>query len=82
MSQDISENNIDKMLYCMSESISMTFENDKVQGSIFSIQKVQSLKGRWFKVSTENVQQLRTVNAVLRNYLYKKKKKDGKYYGA
>ena len=38
---------------------------------------MQSLKGRWFKVSIENVEQLRTVNMVERNCLYKK---DGKYY--
>ena len=49
----------------------------KVQGSISSIQKVQSLVGRWFKVSIENVEQHRTVNTVERNCLYKK---DEKYY--
>ena len=77
VSQDIRENNIGKMLQCMSESISTAFEKDKVQGSISSIQKVQSLKGRWFKVSIENVEQHRTVNTVERNCLYKK---DEKYY--
>ena len=51
MSQDISENNIGKKLQCMRESKSTIFEKDRVQGSISSIQKVQSLKGRWFKVS-------------------------------
>ena len=72
VSQDINENNIGKMIHCMSESISTTFEKDKVQGSISSVQKVQSLKGRCFKVSTENVEQLRTVNTVERNCLHKK----------
>ena len=38
---------------------------------------MQSLKGRWFKVSIENVEQLRTVNTVEQNCLYKK---GGKYY--
>ena len=43
VSQDINENDIGKILYYISESISTTFEKDKVQGSISSIQKVQSL---------------------------------------
>ena len=77
VSQDISENIVGKMLQCMSESISKTFEKDKVQDSISSIQKVQSLKWRWFKVSIENVEQLRTVDTVEQNCLYEK---DGKYY--
>ena len=38
---------------------------------------MQSLIGRCFKVSIENVEQLRTVNTVERNCLYEK---DGKYY--
>ena len=73
VSQDISENNIGKILQCMSESISPTFEKDKIQGGISSIQKVQSLKGRWFKVSIENVEQLRTVDIQLNKTAYTQK---------
>ena len=45
----------------------------KVQGSISSIQKVQSLVGRWFKVSIENVEQLRTVDIQLNKTAYTQK---------
>ena len=51
ISHDISNNNIGHMLYYMSESMNTTMESNKVQGSISSLQKVQSLKGRWFKVA-------------------------------
>ena len=64
MLHDISKNNLGKMMYDMSESISATFKKHKIQGSISSLQKVQLLKGHWFKVSIENVEQLRMVNPV------------------
>ena len=72
VSHDISNNNIGHMLYYMSESMNTTFEKEKVHGSISSLQKVQSLKGRWFKVSQENVEQLITGSSVERNCIYKK----------
>ena len=43
------------------------FEKQKVQGSILSLQKVQSLSVRWFSVRTENVEKLITGNSVERN---------------
>ena len=61
----------------MSKSMNTTLESNKVQGSISLLQKVQSLKGRWFKVAEENVEQLITGNSVERNCIYKK---DGKFY--
>ena len=51
------------MLDYMSESMTTNFEKHKVQGSISSLQKVQSLSGRWFSVRTENVE---------RNYIFLK----------
>ena len=77
ISHDISNNNIGRMLYYMSESMNTAMVSNKVQGSISSLQKVQSLKGRWFKVAQENVEQLITGNSVERNCIYKK---DGKFY--
>ena len=77
ISHDISNNNIGHMLHYMSESMNTTFEKNKVQGSISSLQKVQSLKGRWFTVTKENVEELNTGNCVERNCIYKK---DGKFY--
>ena len=77
ISHDISNNNIGHMLYYMSESMNTTMESNKVQGSISSLQKVQSLKGRWFKVAQENVEQLITGNSVERKCIYQK---DGKFY--
>ena len=77
ISHEISKKNIGKMLYDMSKSMCSTFEKNKVHGSISSLQKVQSLKGRWFKVNTENVEQIIAGNLVERNCLYLK---DGMYY--
>ena len=47
-----------------------------MQGSISSLQKVQSLKGRLFTVTEENVEQLITGNSDECNWIYKK---DGKF---
>ena len=77
VSQDIRNNNVGKMLHYMSESISTSFETQKINGSISSLRKVQSLKGRWFKVRLEDVEQIITGNSVERNCIYSK---DGKLY--
>ena len=46
VSNDFRKNNIGNMLHYMSESMTTNFEKQKVQGSISSLQKVQSLEGR------------------------------------
>ena len=58
VSQDIRNKNIGKMLHYMSESMRTSFETQKVHGSITSLQKVQSLQGRWFKVRVDDVEKL------------------------
>ena len=73
----ISNNNIGKMLHYMRESMNTTFEKHKVQGSITSLQKVQSLKGRWFKVNIDNVEPINKGNYVEQNCIFLK---DGKFY--
>ena len=55
ISNDFRKNNIGNMLHYMSESMNISFEKQKVQGSISSLPKVQSLQGRWFSVREENV---------------------------
>ena len=42
----------------MQESISTTMENKRVEGSTTELQKVQTLKGLWFKVKTKNVENI------------------------
>ena len=54
----------------MSESMNATFKKQKVQGSISSLQKVQSLKGYWFEVSIDNVEKIITGDSVKRNCVY------------
>ena len=77
VSQDIRNKNIGKMLHYMSESMRTSFETQKVHGSITSLQKVQSLQGRWFKVRIDDVEKIITGNSVERNCIYVK---DGKFY--
>ena len=77
ISQDISSNNIGHMLHYMSQSMCSSFEKNTTQGSISSLQKVQSLKGRWFKVNANNVEQISNGDSVERNSIYFHK---GKYY--
>ena len=76
-SQDIRNNNVGKMLHYMSESISTPFETQKINRSISSRQKVQSLEALWFKVRLEDEDQIITGNSVERNCIYSK---DGKFY--
>ena len=77
VSQDIRNKNIGKMLHYMSESMRTSFETQKVHRSITSLQKVQSLQGRWFKVRVDDVEKIVTGNSVERNCIYVK---DGKFY--
>ena len=65
------------MLHYMSESMRTTFEIQKVHGSITSLQKIQSLQGRWFKVRIDDVEKIITGNSVEQNCIYVK---DGKFY--
>ena len=58
------------MLHYMIESMTTNFEKQKVQGSLSSLQKVQSLSERWFSVRTENVEKLITGNSVERNCIF------------
>ena len=71
------KNNIGNMLHYMSESMNTRFEKQKVQGSISSLQKVQSLQGRWFSVRKENVEKIVNGESVERNFMFVK---NGKYY--
>ena len=73
----IRNNNIGKMFRYMSESMNTVFEKHKVQGSISSLQKVQLLKGRWFKVNIDNVEPINTGNYVEQNCIFLN---DGKFY--
>ena len=50
ISNNFRKNNVGNMLCYMSESMTINFEKQKVKGSISSLQKVQSLQGRWFSV--------------------------------
>ena len=77
ISQDIRNKNIGKMLHYMSESMRTSFETQKVHGSITSLQKVQSLQGRWFKVRIDDVEKIITGNSIERNCIYVK---DGNFY--
>ena len=75
VSNDFRKNNVGNMLHYMSESMNATFEKQSVQGSISSLQKVQSLKGRWFSVRKENVEKIITGESVERNCIFVKNAK-------
>lgn len=77
ISYALSNKNIGMMLHYMSCSMNTLFEKQSVEGSITSLQKVQSLQGRWFKVNTKNVEAIGTGTLIERNCIFLK---NGKYY--
>jgi len=74
---EITQKNIGNMLHYMSYSMNTSFEKRSVEGSISPLQKVQSLKGRWFKVNPKNVEAINSGQTIERNCIYLKK---GKYF--
>ena len=77
VSNDFRKNNVGNMLHYMSESMNARFEKQRVEGSISSLQKVQSLQGRWFSVHKDNVEKIITGESVERNCIFVK---NAKYY--
>ena len=51
----------------MSHSMNIAFEKHFVEGSILPLQKVQLLKGRWFKVNAKNVDAIHSGDSIERN---------------
>ena len=45
-------------------------EKKRVDGSTTELQKVQSLKGRWFKVKVEDVEDIDASNNIIRDDIY------------
>ena len=56
--QNVSNSNVGNLLKHMQDSISSSMEKTRVNGSTTELQKVQSLKGCWFKVKVENVEKI------------------------
>ena len=57
--------------------MSNIFEKQRAQASINELQKVQSLKGRWFKVTTDNVEDINGDDIIERDSIYQK---NGNFY--
>ena len=55
----------------MQDSISNSMEKTRVDGSTTELQKVQSLKGRWFKVKKENFEKVDHGADITRDDIYK-----------
>ena len=75
ISSDFRKNNVGNMLCYMSEAMNINFERQKVKGSISSLQKVQSLQGRWFSVKKKNVEKIVTGDSIERNCIFLKNKR-------
>ena len=73
--EDVSNSNVGKLLSHMQESICKTMENKRVEGSTNELQKVQTLKGRWFKVKTKNVENIHEGVDISRDDIYRIKDK-------
>ena len=71
--QNVSNTNVGNLLKHMQDSISNSMEKTRVDGSTTELQKVQSLKGRWFKVKKENVEKLDHGADIIRDDIYKMK---------
>ena len=56
ISEDVSNSNVGKMLCHMQDSMRSSMEKKRVEGSTTELQKVQSLKGRWFKVKSTSLE--------------------------
>ena len=69
--QDVNNANVGRLLNHMSNSISNSMERKRVDGSITELQKVQSLKGRWFNVKSKNVEDYGDGENISRNDIYK-----------
>ena len=70
ISQNVSNTNVGNLLKHMQDSISNTMEKKRVDGSTTELQKVQSLKGRWFKVKAENVEKYHQGDNISRDDIY------------
>ena len=69
--QDVSNANVGRLLNHMRDSINSSMERKRVDGSITELQKVQSLKGRWFNVKVNNVEDLGDGENIKRDDIYK-----------
>ena len=74
--QNVSNTNVGNLLKHMQDSISNSMEKTRVDGSTTELQKVQSLKGRWFKVKKENIEKLDQGEDISRDDIYKIKEDD------
>ena len=77
LTQDVSNDNVGKLLDHMKNSINNSMETKRVDGSTTELQKVQSLKGRWFKVKFEDVENIEASKYITRNDLFRM---NGKLY--
>ena len=68
--QDVSKDNVGKLLCHMRDSIENSMEVKKVNGSTTELRKVQSLKGRWFRVKMANVEKMDDWNTITRDDIY------------
>jgi len=72
ISQDISNTNVGNILNHMQDSISNSMGKNRVDGSTTELQKIQSLKGRWFKVKIDNVENIDEGNDIMRDDIFHK----------
>ena len=70
LTQDTSNDNVGRLLNHMTNSITDSMEKKRVDGSTMELQKVQSLKGRWFKVKVEDVEDIDTSNNIIHDDIY------------
>ena len=69
--QDVSNVNVGRLLSHMCNSINNSMERKRVDGSITELQKVWSLKGRWFNVKVKNVEDIGDGDNIKRDNIYK-----------
>ena len=69
--QDVSDVNVGKLLNYIQDSISNSMEMKRVDDSIKELQKVQSSKGRWFKVKVDDVEDIGDGENIKRDDIYK-----------
>ena len=71
LTQDISNDNVGRLLDHMKKSINHSMEKKRVDGSTTELQKVQSLKGRWFKVKVADVENIDASDHIIRDDIYR-----------
>ena len=68
--QNMSNTNVGNLLKHRQASINNSMEKTRVDGSTTELQKVQSLKGRWFKGKVENVEKIDQGEHITRDDIY------------